>query len=147
MIPHHVYYLLMVIGCLWCCIMLHYGRPSRSAGLYPEPAEPLLPKFKRKRSNESKPFKGLTQRPHSAACDHDVINSPLYHVYDNCCCPHASLRQPLWIPEPTHGRGSAKLWQPCTPTMRAGVTYHVWSLKDVLLFRVPPWPRHRWSKP
>ena len=41
MIPHHVYYLLMVIGCLWCCIMLHYGRPSRSAGLYPEPAEPL----------------------------------------------------------------------------------------------------------
>jgi hypothetical protein len=25
--------------------------------------------------------------------------------------------------------------------MAAGVTDHVWSLKEVLLFRVPPWPQ------
>jgi len=25
--------------------------------------------------------------------------------------------------------------------MAAGLTDHVWSLRDVLLFRVPPWPQ------
>ena len=49
----------------------------------------------------------------------------LYQVYDNCCLPHASLRQPLVVPEPTNGRGSAKVWRPCTPAMAAGLTDHV----------------------
>src|SRR5215472_9405441 len=39
----------------------------------------------------------------------------LYHVYYNFCLPHASLRQPLPQPLPTHGTGSAKRWQPRTP--------------------------------
>src|SRR5262249_36815099 len=33
-----------------------------------------------------------------------------------------------------------KLWQPCTPAMAAGLSDHVWSLTEVLLYRVPPWP-------
>src|SRR6266487_1022389 len=65
----------------------------------------------------------------------------LYHVYDNFCLPHTSLRQPLPLPEPTYGAGSAKLWRPCTPAMAAGLTDHVWTLREVLLFRVPPWPQ------
>src|SRR5205809_5628823 len=65
----------------------------------------------------------------------------LYHVYYNFCLPHASLRHPLLPPEPTHGTGSAKRWQPRTPTMAAGLTDHVWTLREVLLFRVPPWPQ------
>ena len=65
----------------------------------------------------------------------------VYHVYYNFCLPHASLRRPLWVPEPTNGAGSAKVWQPCTPAMAAGLTDHVWSLKEVLLYRVPPWPQ------
>ena len=65
----------------------------------------------------------------------------LYHVYDNVCLPHASLRQPLSQPLPTNGTGSAKQWRPCTPAMAAGLTDHVWSLREVLLFRVPPWPQ------
>ena len=65
----------------------------------------------------------------------------VYHTYDNFCLPHASLRQPLLVPEPTHGSGSAKLWRPCTPAMAAGLTNHVWSLKEVLCYRVPPWPQ------
>ena len=65
----------------------------------------------------------------------------LYHVYDNFCLPHASLRHPLLPPEPTHGTGSAKRWQPRTPAMAAGLTDHVWTLREVLLFRVPPWPQ------
>jgi len=65
----------------------------------------------------------------------------LYHVYHNFCLPHASLRQPLPQPEPTNGSGSAKQWRPCTPAMAAGLTDHVWTLREVLLFRVPPWPQ------
>ena len=65
----------------------------------------------------------------------------VYHTYYNFCLPHASLRQPLLVPEPTHGSGSAKLWRPCTPAMAAGLTNHVWSLKEVLCYRVPPWPQ------
>jgi hypothetical protein len=65
----------------------------------------------------------------------------LFHVYHNFVLPHASLRQPLLLPEPTNGCGSAKVWRPCTPAMAAGLTDHVWSLKEVLCYRVPPWPQ------
>ena len=52
-----------------------------------------------------------------------------------------SLRQPLSQPEPTNGPGSAKTWRPQTPAMAAGLTDHVWTLSEVLLYRVPPWPQ------
>jgi IS1 family transposase len=65
----------------------------------------------------------------------------VFQVYYNMCLPHASLRQPLRQPVPTNGAGSAKLWRPCTPAMAAGLTDHVWTLREVLLFRVPPWPQ------
>jgi len=65
----------------------------------------------------------------------------LFQSYHNFVLPHASLRQPLSVPEPTNGRGSAKLWRPCTPAMAAGLTDHVWTLREVLIFRVPPWPQ------
>ena len=62
-------------------------------------------------------------------------------VDHNFVWPHASLRQRLLLPEATNGCGSAKMWRPCTPAMAAGLTDHVWSLKAVLLYRVPPWPQ------
>jgi IS1 family transposase len=65
----------------------------------------------------------------------------LYHCYYNFCLPHASLRLPLPQPEPTHGTGSARQWRPCTPAMAAGLTDRVWTLREMLLFRVPPWPQ------
>src|SRR6266705_3251096 len=65
----------------------------------------------------------------------------VFHCYYNFCLPHASLRQPLPQPEPTHGSGSAMLGRPCTPAMAAGLTDHVWTLREVLRFRVPPWPQ------
>ncbi len=64
-----------------------------------------------------------------------------YHAYYNLCLPHASLRVPLAHPLPTNGNGAVKRWQPCTPAIAAGLTDRVWSLRDVLLFRVPPWPQ------
>src|SRR5262245_22452938 len=65
----------------------------------------------------------------------------LFQVYHNFVLPHASLRQRLLVPEATHSYGSTKVWRPCTPAMAAGLTDHVWSLQEVLLYRVPPWPQ------
>ena len=64
----------------------------------------------------------------------------LFQTYHNFVVPHASLRQPLPVAAATHG-SSAKVWRPCTPAMAAGVTDHVWTLREVLLLRVPPWPQ------
>ena len=65
----------------------------------------------------------------------------VFHAYYNFCVPHASVRQPLPQPESTPGTGSTTQWRPCTPAMAAGRTDHVWTLREVLLFRVPPWPQ------
>jgi hypothetical protein len=65
----------------------------------------------------------------------------LYQTYYNFCLSHASLRQPLPQPLSTKGTGSVKAWRPRTPAMAAGLTDHVWTLREVLLFRVPPWPQ------
>ena len=65
----------------------------------------------------------------------------LFQGYHNFCLPHASLRVPLAEPEATNGTGSAKRWGLQTPAMAAGLTDHVWSLREVLRFRVPPWPQ------
>jgi IS1 family transposase len=94
----------------------------------------------------------LSVRQHVAAvgrrvltlCKHEAglrQQLAVYHVYHNFCLPHASLRLPLPQPTPTNGTGSAKRWQPCTPAMAAGLTDHVWRLREVLGFRVPPWPQ------
>jgi len=73
----------------------------------------------------------------------DGLRQPLalYQSYDNFCLPHASLRLPLPQLEPTKGTGSAKRWRPQTPAMAAGLTDRVWTLREVLMFRVPPWPQ------
>jgi len=65
----------------------------------------------------------------------------LFQTYHNFCLPHTSLRQPLPQPLPTNGTGSAKHWRPCTPAMAAGLTDRVWTLREVLWYRVPPWPQ------
>jgi IS1 family transposase len=65
----------------------------------------------------------------------------LFQAYHNFVLPHASLRQRLPFPEATNSSGSARLWRPCTPAMAAGLTDHVWTLREVLMFRVPPWPQ------
>jgi hypothetical protein len=63
------------------------------------------------------------------------------HAYSHGCLPPSSVRPPLLVPEATNGRGSAKVWRPCTPAMAAGLTDHVWSLAEALRYRVPPWPQ------
>jgi IS1 family transposase len=65
----------------------------------------------------------------------------LFHTYHNFVVPHTSLRLPLPELEPVPGTGATKRWQPRTPAMAAGLTDHVWSLREILLYRVPPWPQ------
>jgi hypothetical protein len=67
----------------------------------------------------------------------------VFHACHNFVLPHASLRQPLAEPIPTNGTGSAKRWRPCTPAMALGLTDHVWTLQEVLRYRVPPWPQRQ----
>jgi hypothetical protein len=62
----------------------------------------------------------------------------LFLVYYNFCLVHASLRLLPDTPQATRGTGSPKRWQERTPAMAAGLTDHVWTLREVLLYRVPP---------
>jgi hypothetical protein len=82
--------------------------------------------------------RGAMSRKGEEGLSHPLI---LFQVYHNFVLPHASLRQRLPLPEATNGSGSARLWRPCTPAMAAGLTDHRWSLREVLMFRVPPWPQ------
>jgi transposase-like protein/IS1 family transposase len=63
----------------------------------------------------------------------------LFHTYHNFVLPHASLRVPL--SDASHGTGSVQRWQQRTPAMAAGLTDRVWNLREVLMYRVPPWPQ------
>jgi IS1 family transposase/transposase-like protein len=69
----------------------------------------------------------------------------LFHVCHNFVLPHASLRLPLPELEAVPGAGAIKRWQPRTPAMAAGLTDRVWSVREVLLYRVPPWPQTQMS--
>jgi hypothetical protein len=64
MVSRLFYYQLVLLGLLWLFFMWPVVWPSRSATVQPTPAMPITPR--RQRSNESKPFAGLTQKPHCA---------------------------------------------------------------------------------
>jgi hypothetical protein len=59
----------------------------------------------------------------------------------NFCTEHHTLRVKLWVGE--HGYR----WVQRTPAMASGLTDHCWTVKELLLYRVPPpiWepPKHR----
>jgi IS1 family transposase/transposase-like protein len=62
----------------------------------------------------------------------------LFHAYHNFVLPHASLRLPLPELDTIPETGSIKRWRQQTPAMAAGLTDRVWSLRAVLMYRVPP---------
>ncbi|HEX2713404.1 MAG TPA: hypothetical protein VHM88_14485, partial [Candidatus Acidoferrales bacterium] len=73
MIPHHIYYQLVIVGLLWLCVMLHYVWPSQDAV---SPPPPVPPQLKRQRSKEPTPFVGLTTKPPCDACEHSSAPCP-----------------------------------------------------------------------
>jgi len=84
---------------------------------------------------------GLGRREEGLAKTEEGLRRRLLLVrgYYNLCLPHQSLRQALSRPVPTKGTGSPKRWVPRTPAMAGGITDHVWTMEEFLLFRVPPW--------
>jgi hypothetical protein len=77
-------------------------------------------------------------------CKHEVglrQQLALFHAYHNFVLPHASLRLSLPEVEMISETGSIKRWRQQTPAMAAGLTDHIWSLRELLMFRVPPWPQ------
>src|SRR6266446_6826536 len=114
MIPHHAYYQLAILGLLWLCVIFHSLWPSRGVLSPQPPAEPVPPPFKRKRSNEPKPFEGLTKKPHCAACEHAASHptpppprrpEPMPPTHRRPCeidpsmhfCPHADCDYQGWL--------------------------------------------------
>ena len=59
-------------------------------------------------------------------------------AYYHLILPHARLRTPLSAPEPTLGTGSPRRWRPLTPAMAAGITDHLWTVRELLSYRVSP---------
>ena len=82
--------------------------------------------------------RGTTRGTGEDGVRHQLV---LCHADHNFCLPPAPLRVRLAAPVPTNGTGAAKLWQPWTPAMAAGLTDHGGTLREVLLFRVPLWPQ------
>jgi hypothetical protein len=64
-----------------------------------------------------------------------------FQAYHNFCLPHSSLRLPQPEIEMLTETGSIKRWRQQTPAMTAELTDRVWSLRQVLMYRVPPWPQ------
>ena len=79
MIPHHVYCQLAILGLLWLCVMLSYLWPSQGVLAPQPPAQPVLPKVKRKRSNA--PKDGLVR--HQSRPPRDGSAPPVW--YDDVC--------------------------------------------------------------
>ena len=84
-------------------------------------------------------FKGITRAQRTAGGPRELSSLDLF-------IPQKIGRVSLWYLSAasryaTHGPGSAKTWQPQTPAMAAGLTDHGWTLREVLLYRVPPWPQ------
>lgn len=83
----------------------------------------------------------LGRKVNAFSKDRDFLEYPLTlaFAYYHCVIPHRGLRQRLPKPIPTKGpRATYKKWKPVTPAMAAGLTDHVWTIDELLSFRVPP---------
>ena len=87
----------------------------------------------------------LGRKVNAFSKDHDYLEQQLAlsFAYYHFVIPHQGLRQKLAVPMPTKGNGSLKRWQQRTPAMAANLTDHIWSMDELLSFRVPP--KHLWS--
>ena len=82
----------------------------------------------------------LARRTRHLACQQQTLEAGMFIVgcCYNLCQPHHSLRQHLWLTKHRYR------WVQRTPAMAAGLTDHIWSVQELLTFRVPP---PRWTPP
>ncbi len=67
MVSHLFYSQLALLALVWLCVILHVTWPKRGLPISPAPAKP-----RRQRTNEPKPFDGLTKTPHCTLCERDT---------------------------------------------------------------------------
>ena len=67
MVSEQFFHELVLFGLLWLCIILRYAWPSDRPARDRRTSQPATPP--RKRSNDPKPFPGLTRKPHCVACE------------------------------------------------------------------------------
>jgi hypothetical protein len=83
----------------------------------------------------------LGRRVNAFSKDRDYLEHQLTlaFAYYHFVIPHRGLRQRL--PEPIATKGphaTYKKWNQVTPAMAAGLTDHIWTMDELLSFRVPP---------
>ena len=78
----------------------------------------------------------LTRRSRQAARQSLTLHASMYLVGTvyNFCVPHHSLRLPIWL-SPTR-----RHWVQRTPAMATGLTDHIWTIEELMSFKVPPSP-------
>jgi hypothetical protein len=130
MIPDQFSYQLVVLGLLWLFVMLHCAWPSRGVTTQTQPSTPIIPR--RKRSNDAKPFTGLTQKPYCALCAHEATHPPVRPAppqqlpptnrqprevdTSRHFCPHAHCASRGWLGLGNlraNGHPSGGLWRQC----------------------------------
>src|SRR5215471_9949303 len=74
MVSHQFVYQLILFVLIWLFILFHltWPKPGVNAPVTPAEPEPLTPK--RPRSNEPRPFEGLTHKPPCALCERDTAH-------------------------------------------------------------------------
>ena len=72
----HLFFSQLVLFALIWLFILHLPWPQRAVTVPAAPAQPEPLKPKRHRSNEPKPFEGLTHKPHCALCERDTAHPP-----------------------------------------------------------------------
>jgi IS1 family transposase len=127
------------------------GKPHVTLGLAAT-IESILAKRGWKINSSFSEHLNLDFRQHVAAigrrvttlCKHEAglrQQLTLFHTYHNFVLPHVSLRLALPELEVVPSPGAIKRWQPRTPAMAAELTDRMWSGREVLMYRVPPWPQ------
>ena len=78
----------------------------------------------------------LTRRSRQAASQQKTLQASMSLVGTvyNFCVPHHSLRLPIWLSE------RRKRWVQRTPAMATGLTDHIWSVEELMTFKVVPAP-------
>jgi IS1 family transposase len=121
-----------------------YGTPEQvAAALQASPVSHTINTYGVERNNLTirQHARRMGRKVNAFSKDQDYLESQLTlaFAYYHFVVPHRSLRQRLSHPLPTKGlNGSPKKWKSVTPAMAAGLTDHVWTMDELLSFRVPP---------
>ncbi len=120
-----------------------YGSPERIAQvLHHSPTSNTISTYGVERNNLTirQHARRMGRKVNAFSKEHDYLEHQLAlsFGYYHFVIPHRGLRQRLSAPIPTNGNGSPKVWQQRTPAMAAGLTDHIWSMDELLSFRVPP---------